>query len=73
MADCLDHITSTSLTLGANEGGTLGDAAQRLSKVTSTANEWNFEAMFVDMVLIVCRSQDLRFVNIIDTDGLEDL
>src|SRR5699024_9977795 len=50
-----------------------GDAAQGLTEVRRSADEGNLEDGLVDVVDVVGRGEDLGFVDVVDTEGLEDL
>lgn len=69
----LDDIARSGFSLCANEGGAFGDPAEGLAEVSRTADKGDFEAVFIDMVLLVRGREDLGFVDIIYADGLEDL
>lgn len=73
MSDGLDHIPCTGLTLRSDEGSTLGDTTEGLPQVPGSTNEWHFERVLVDVVLFIGWGQDLRLIDIIDADLLEDL
>src|SRR5437899_2598242 len=45
VADCLDHVASTCLTLGADHRRAFADAPQRFAQVTRTAHERDFEGV----------------------------
>ena len=51
----LRHVTGTGFTLRANHRGTFGDATKRLTKICSTADEWNSELPLINMVLIILK------------------
>lgn len=73
VADSLDDVTSASLTLGSDHGGTLGDAAQSLTEVTAAADKRHAEGALLDVALVVSGCQDLGLVNVVNAQGLEDL
>lgn len=73
MADRLDDVARAGLTLGADERSALGDAAQSFAEVTRAAYKGHLERMFIDVVLFVRRREHLRLVDVVNTDGLEDL
>ena len=73
VANGFDDIAGTGLTLRADNGGTFRDAAQSFAEVACTANKRNLERMLVYVVLVVSRGQDLRFIDIVNADGLQDL
>ena len=68
-----NDIACSSLALGPDHGSTLGYPTQGLAQVTGATNERNFEVVFVDVVLIIRRCEHLGFVDVIDTNGLENL
>jgi hypothetical protein len=71
--DGLDNVTGTGLTLGADHGSTFGDAAEGLAEVTASADEGNLEVGLGDVVKVVGGGEDFRLVDVIDTNGFEDL
>lgn len=73
VADGLDDVAGTSLTLGADHGSTLVDAAEGLTEVLGTADVGDLEVVLVDVVGLIGRGQDLGLVNVVDTDRLDDL
>lgn len=73
VAHSLDNVSCTSLTLCTDEGSTFRDAAESLAEVPGTTDEGNFESMLVNVMLLICRGQDFRLVDVIDANGLQDL
>lgn len=73
MSNCLDNISCTSLSFGTDEGGTLRDAAKCFTEVSCTTDEGNLEGMLVDMMFLICRCENLRLIDIVDTDSLQNL
>lgn len=71
--DGLGDITSTGLTLGSDEGSSLVDSSESLTQVLGTANEGDLEVSLVDVVELVSGGQNLRLVNVVDTNLLNDL
>jgi hypothetical protein len=69
----LDDITGTGLTLSADHSGALGDAAQGLAEVAATADEGDLVAVLGDVVDIVGGGEDLGFVDVVNTNGFQDL
>lgn len=69
----LDDVAGTGFTLGADHGSTLGDAAQGLAQVAAAADEGNLEGGLGNVVDIVGGGQDFRLVDVVDTNGLENL
>jgi hypothetical protein len=68
-----DNVACAGLTFRANEGCAFGDATKSFAQITCTADERYFEGMLIDVVLLISRSQNLRFVDVIDPDRLKDL
>ena len=66
-------VTGASLTLGTDHGRALVDAAQRLTEVGRTADEGNRKVPLVDVVAVVGGGQHLGLVDVVDTQGLQDL
>jgi hypothetical protein len=73
VTDSLDNVTGTGLTLGADHGSTLVDATKSLTEVLAAADEGDLVVVLVDMVGVIGRGQDLRLVNVINSEGLDDL
>lgn len=73
MADGLNHVARAGLTLGADERCTFGNAAQGLAEVTRTTHERYLEPMLVDVMLVICWSEHLRFVDVINANSLQNL
>lgn len=73
VADSLDDVTSASLALGSDHGSTLGDTAQGLTEVSAAADKGDTEGALLDVALVVGGGQDLGFINVVDTQRLEDL
>lgn len=69
----LDDISGAGFTLGADHGGTLGDATEGLAEVAAAAHEGNLVAVLGDVVDIVGGGQDFGLVNVVDANGLKDL
>jgi hypothetical protein len=69
----LDDITGTSLTLSADHSSTFGDTAQGLAEVAAAADEGNLVAVLGDVVDIIGGGEDLGFVDVVNTNGFQDL
>jgi hypothetical protein len=67
------RVSGARLALSANHRGAFSDATSRLSQVPAAAHERNLERVLVDVVLFVGGSQDLRFVDVVDAQRLQDL
>ena len=63
----------TGLALSANHGCAFRDAAQGFPQIAGAADERNFESVFVDVVGFVGGSEDFGFVDVVDTQFLENL
>ena len=59
VTDGLDNVAGAGLALGADERGTFGDAAESFAEITRAADEWDFEVVLVDVVVLVCGREDL--------------
>ena len=73
VSDGLNDISGTGLTFCSDKRSTFGYPPKSLSQIPCTAYKWYFERVFVHVVLFIRGGQDLRFINIIDTNLLEDL
>jgi len=73
VADSLDDIAGTSLTLCADHGSALGNTAQSLAEVTAAADEGNLVSVLLDVVDGIGGGKDLGFVDVVDTDGFKNL
>jgi len=73
VTDGLDNVTGTGLTLGADHGSTLVDAAESLTEVLAAADEGDLVVVLVDVVGLVSGGEDLGLVNVVNSQGLDDL
>src|SRR5919201_5269328 len=73
VADGLDNVALSRLALRPYHRGALGDPAERLTEVASTAHERHGERPLVDVMLLVGGRQDLGLIHVVDPEGLEDL
>src|SRR5438093_414242 len=73
MEDGLLDVARAGLTLGADHGRPLADAAQGLAQVGAATHEGHGEAPLVDVVLEVDRREHFALVDVVDTEGLEHL
>mmetsp|Transcript_34965 Transcript_34965/g.109908 ORF Transcript_34965/g.109908 Transcript_34965/m.109908 type:complete len:329 (-) Transcript_34965:79-1065(-) len=73
VAHGLDDVAGAGLALGAEHGGTLGDAAERLAEVAAAADEGNLELVLVNVVLLVGHGEHLGLIDIVDLEALKDL
>lgn len=67
------HVTSTCFPFSTNERGAFGYPTKSFSQITRSADKGNFKGMLVDMEFLVGGGENFRFINIINSDGLEDL
>ena len=73
VANGLDDVAGARLALGADHRRALGDPAERLAEVASSAHERDGERPLVDVVLLVRGGEDLGLVDVVDAERLEDL
>jgi len=73
VAHRLDDVAGTRLALGADHTGALGDAAEGFAEVAAAADEGDGELRLVNVVRLVSHREDLRLVDKVNLDGLEDL
>ena len=73
VAHGLDDVARARLALGTDERGAFGDTAEGLAQVARTADEGHFECVLVNVVLLVCGSEHLGLVNVVDSDRLKNL
>ena len=73
VAHGLHDVARARLALRADHGRPFGDPPQRLAEVAAAADEGNPEGVLVDVVLVVGRREHLRFVDVVDPEGLEHL
>ncbi|KAL8140959.1 LOW QUALITY PROTEIN: hypothetical protein V2J09_006980 [Rumex salicifolius] len=73
VADGLDDVAGSSLSLGANHRRSLANTAQCLAEVAASADEGDAEVVLVDVVGLVGGSENLRLIDVIDTNSLKDL
>ena len=73
MAHGLHDVARAGLTLGADQGRPLGDAAQRFAQVGGPAHEGHREGPLVDVMRLVGRREHLALVDVVDAERLEHL
>jgi hypothetical protein len=73
VANGLDDVAGTGFALGADHGRALGDAAEGFAEIAAAADEGNAEGVLVYMVDSVGWGKNLRFVDVVYTEGFEDL
>jgi len=71
--DGFNNVTGASLTLGPDHGGSLGDPTEGFSQVAAAADEGDLEVRLCDVVAVIGGGEDFRFVDVVDSDGFEDL
>ena len=69
----LDDVARARLALGTDERGAFGDTAEGLAQVARTADEGHFECVLVNVVLLVCGSEHLGLVDVVNANSLENL
>ena len=73
MAHGLDDVTRARLALGADHGGAFGDAAEGFAEVAAPAYEGDPIGVLFDVVDGVGGGEDFGLVDVVDTEGFEDL
>mmetsp|Transcript_2634 Transcript_2634/g.5343 ORF Transcript_2634/g.5343 Transcript_2634/m.5343 type:complete len:263 (-) Transcript_2634:2767-3555(-) len=73
VSDSLNHIASSSLPFCANHCSSLSDPPQSFTQISAATHKWHLEVVLVNVVDVICRSQNLRFVDVIDTQSFQDL
>lgn len=73
MPNGLHDVPRPGLSFGPYHGGSFADPPQRFPEVLASANERDLEVVLVDVVVLVGESEDFTLVDVIDSDGLEDL
>jgi len=71
VAHRLDDIAAAGLALGSDHCSTLADPAKRLTEVSGTTHEGHAIVVLRDVMLIVCRRQNLALVDEVDAHRLE--
>ncbi len=66
--DGVDDVAGAGLALGADHGGTLGDAAEGFAEVFRAADEGGFEGVLVDVVELVGGGEDFGLVDEVDRE-----
>ena len=69
----IGDVAGAGLALRADHGRALVDTAQGLTEVGGTTHEGNGEVPLVDVVTVVSGSENLGLVDVVDTQGLQDL
>ena len=72
MLDCTDNITSACLSFGPNHCSTFHNPPTGLTEIRASADEWNCEIIFRNMVEWIGRGQNLTFVDHVYSELLED-
>lgn len=73
VAHSLHNVACAGLALGADHGGALSNAAQRLTKVTAAAHKGHLEVVLVDVMHLVRGREHLGLVDVVHAEALEDL
>merc|ERR1712087_542499 len=73
VSDGLNDATSSGLTLGSDHGSTLGNTSEGFSQISATANKWDAKLVLVDVVDLIGWGKHLTLINVVNTDGLQDL
>ena len=73
MSDGLDNVSCSCLAFCADHGSALADAAEGFAKVAAAADKGDGEGVFLDVVGVVGGCEDFGFVDIINSNGFEDL
>ena len=73
VSDCLNHIPCTGFALCSDKRSALRNTTEGLSQVPGPTDKRDFEGVLVYVMLFVRRGQDLRLIDIIDTNLLENL
>jgi hypothetical protein len=69
----LDNVARASLTFGTDEGCTFGNTTQGFTEIPGATYKWHFEGMLVDVVFLIRRGQNLRFIDVVNTNRLKNL
>lgn len=69
--NAFDDISGTGFPFGSNHRGAFTDTTKSLAQVPAAADKRHVEPVFVDMVFIVRRRQDLTLVDEVDLESLE--
>jgi hypothetical protein len=73
VADGLDDVAGPGLSLRADHRRALPDPPQRFAETRRTTHERDLEGVLVDVVLLVGGGQNLRLVDVVDLQRLQDL
>mmetsp|Transcript_10163 Transcript_10163/g.61876 ORF Transcript_10163/g.61876 Transcript_10163/m.61876 type:complete len:277 (-) Transcript_10163:528-1358(-) len=73
VTDGLYHIAGSCLSLGADHGCSLRNAAKGLSEIAATAHERNGEVVLVDVMHVISGREDLRLIDVIYANGFQNL
>mmetsp|Transcript_10701 Transcript_10701/g.16285 ORF Transcript_10701/g.16285 Transcript_10701/m.16285 type:complete len:205 (-) Transcript_10701:32-646(-) len=73
MTDRLDNVSSPSLTLGTEHGGTLGTPTKCLTNVTTSTNKRDIEDILINMIHLIGHGEHLTLINIINFARLQNL
>src|SRR5690242_18550662 len=73
MADGFYNIAGPGLAFGTQHSRTFTNATQCLTQIASTTDKGHREKVLVHMEALVGGSQHLRFVDTVNSNGLQDL
>mmetsp|Transcript_9999 Transcript_9999/g.30690 ORF Transcript_9999/g.30690 Transcript_9999/m.30690 type:complete len:344 (-) Transcript_9999:7-1038(-) len=73
VANGLDDVAGTGLSLGADHCRAFGDAAQSLTQIAAATDKRDGEVVLVGVVVLVGHCQHLRLVNVVSANLLKDL
>ncbi len=73
VADGFHDVAGPGLAFCPDHRRALADPAKGLAEVAGTAHEGHLEGVLVDVVGLVGRGEDLRLIDVIDAEGLQDL
>ena len=73
VADGLNDVPGSRLSLGANHRCAFGNAPQRFAQVPSAADKGHTKLRLVDVVSVVSRREHFGFIDVVNVDGLKNL
>ena len=73
MPDGFDNISGACFALGANHRSAFGYSTESLPQIAAAADERHLKIVFPNVVSFVSRSYNLRLIDVVDTQGFQNL
>ena len=73
VSDSFNNVPSAGFAFSADHGCTFGYATEGFAQVAAAADKWDAEGVFFDVMGAIGGGEDFWFVNVIYSEGFEDL